>query len=163
MSSSTVLGLGVGAVVAFALAACTVDVGDEVAQDSQDMKAKQFCGGFANLPCPEGYVCVDDPKDNCDPNNGGADCGGICVRDKTKDCERGSNFEYVAHDPDTCAVIKFMCFEGTPFFNDCGCGCELPVGEPCNQVVCAAGEYCCNESCSICAPEGGACIQVVCA
>ncbi|MEZ4226594.1 MAG: hypothetical protein R3B13_36945 [Polyangiaceae bacterium] len=36
------------------------------------------CGGIANLPCPSGQICVDDPSDNCDPNNGGADCGGIC-------------------------------------------------------------------------------------
>jgi hypothetical protein len=39
----------------------------------------QFCGGFGNLPCPEGKVCVDDPNDDCDPDHGGADCGGHCV------------------------------------------------------------------------------------
>ena len=39
----------------------------------------RFCGGIAAIPCPEGYVCVDDPTDTCDPNQGGADCGGICV------------------------------------------------------------------------------------
>lgn len=39
----------------------------------------QFCGGFGNLPCPEGQECADDPNDGCDPMNGGADCGGICV------------------------------------------------------------------------------------
>lgn len=39
------------------------------------------CGGFANFACPEGYAgCIDDPRDSCDPANGGADCGGICVR-----------------------------------------------------------------------------------
>ncbi len=37
-----------------------------------------FCGGFGNLPCPDGLVCVDDPNDDCNLNNG-ADCGGICV------------------------------------------------------------------------------------
>lgn len=41
--------------------------------------APQQCGGFANLPCPDDKVCVDDPNDSCDPENGGADCGGICV------------------------------------------------------------------------------------
>ena len=40
-----------------------------------------FCGGFANIPCPDGLVCIDDPSDNCDPTQGGADCGGICVTD----------------------------------------------------------------------------------
>lgn len=41
--------------------------------------AGQFCGGIANFLCPEGKTCVDNPDDDCDPNNGGADCGGICV------------------------------------------------------------------------------------
>ncbi|ABA59189.1 hypothetical protein [Nitrosococcus oceani] len=40
---------------------------------------KQMCGGIAGLPCPEGKKCVDDPSDDCDPAQGGADCGGICV------------------------------------------------------------------------------------
>ncbi|KAL1839100.1 hypothetical protein VTJ49DRAFT_1868 [Mycothermus thermophilus] len=38
-----------------------------------------FCGGFAGIPCKDGKKCVDDPRDDCDPMNGGADCGGICV------------------------------------------------------------------------------------
>jgi hypothetical protein len=38
----------------------------------------EFCGGIGNLPCPEGFTCVDDPLDDCDPATGGADCGGIC-------------------------------------------------------------------------------------
>ena len=40
---------------------------------------EQPCGGFLGLPCDEGFVCVDFPGDDCDPQNGGADCGGICV------------------------------------------------------------------------------------
>ncbi|MBK8241020.1 MAG: hypothetical protein IPK74_36340 [Deltaproteobacteria bacterium] len=46
---------------------------------AHDGACEIFCGGFANLPCPEGMVCGDDPDDGCDPANGGADCGGICV------------------------------------------------------------------------------------
>lgn len=38
-----------------------------------------YCGGIAGFPCPDGYTCVDDPNDSCDPDAGGADCGGICV------------------------------------------------------------------------------------
>jgi hypothetical protein len=38
----------------------------------------QHCGGLANLPCPSGQTCVDDPSNNCDPAKGGADCLGIC-------------------------------------------------------------------------------------
>ena len=39
-----------------------------------------FCGGIANIPCPGNLVCIDDPRDNCCPQTGGADCGGVCVR-----------------------------------------------------------------------------------
>ncbi len=39
----------------------------------------QFCGGFAGFQCKNGLLCVDDPRDDCDPQNGGADCGGVCI------------------------------------------------------------------------------------
>lgn len=39
----------------------------------------KMCGGFAGLPCPSTQHCIDDPRDDCDPKNGGADCSGICV------------------------------------------------------------------------------------
>jgi hypothetical protein len=45
--------------------------------------APTFCGGIAGIPCPAGQQCIDNPSDDCDPNNGGADCGGICVPAKT--------------------------------------------------------------------------------
>jgi hypothetical protein len=37
------------------------------------------CGGIAGRTCDDGFSCADDPSDNCDPANGGADCGGICL------------------------------------------------------------------------------------
>ncbi len=37
------------------------------------------CGGIAGLSCPDSLICIDDPSDNCDPKNGGADCIGLCV------------------------------------------------------------------------------------
>lgn len=37
------------------------------------------CGGFLGTRCANGGTCVDDPTDDCDPNKGGADCGGVCV------------------------------------------------------------------------------------
>ncbi|KAH7073298.1 hypothetical protein FB567DRAFT_597612 [Paraphoma chrysanthemicola] len=41
---------------------------------------EKMCGGFAGFPCEEkGQVCHDDPRDECDPKTGGADCGGLCV------------------------------------------------------------------------------------
>lgn len=38
------------------------------------------CGGFAGLACEGDLFCHDEPNDSCDPNNGGADCSGICVQ-----------------------------------------------------------------------------------
>jgi hypothetical protein len=35
--------------------------------------------------------------------------------------------------------------------------------QACGSAVCGAGEFCCNASCSICAPRGGACIEIFCA
>ncbi|KAF2110408.1 hypothetical protein BDV96DRAFT_201537 [Lophiotrema nucula] len=50
---------------------------------------EKMCGGFAAFGCEvEGQVCVDDPRDACDPKTGGADCGGLCV------------FEGYVHDDD---------------------------------------------------------------
>ncbi len=37
-----------------------------------------------------------------------------------------------------------------------------PVGEACGNTVCAVGDFCCNESCGICAPPGGSCIEIAC-
>jgi hypothetical protein len=51
----------------------------EASSSSSAVTDTIFCGGIAAFPCPDGMQCVDDPEDSCDPNNGGADCGGICV------------------------------------------------------------------------------------
>ena len=62
----------------------------------------QFCGGIAAIPCPGAGRCVDDPNDNCDPNNGGADCGGICTCIETQLCIIGSHFD---SSPQVCACV----------------------------------------------------------
>lgn len=36
------------------------------------------------------------------------------------------------------------------------------AGELCGSRICGAKQFCCNFSCSICAPLGGACTQQVC-
>lgn len=101
---------------------------------SQDEAAKkppggQFCGGIAAIQCPEGLVCVDDPTDSCDPQQGGADCGGICVHPDAQsrpECNYGDPcMSYVSQDPNECTALLFQCPEGsTAFFNECGCGCK---------------------------------------
>jgi len=35
-------------------------------------------------------------------------------------------------------------------------------GSTCGANVCGVGSYCCNSSCGICAPKGGACPDVMC-
>jgi hypothetical protein len=41
---------------------------------------QETCGGFVGASCSdETLTCIDNPTDDCDPNNGGADCIGICV------------------------------------------------------------------------------------
>jgi len=53
--------------------------GTSVSDDGPCETPPPFCGGFGGIQCPAGLECIDDPNDNCDNNNGGADCGGICV------------------------------------------------------------------------------------
>ena len=70
-----------GALVVGALfvgAGCGGTVEEQDALATQEQAVGQSCGGFAGTPCPTGQVCVDDPSDSCDPNNGGRDCIGIC-------------------------------------------------------------------------------------
>lgn len=99
---------------------------------------KVFCGGIAGFPCPGSGECVDDPSDDCDPKNGGADCGGMCICPKVGICPSGSHWD---PSPSVCACVP---------------------GGGCGGNTCGAGQFCCNASCGICAPIGGACIQVVC-
>jgi hypothetical protein len=54
-------------------------VGPGVAVDAGG-SCVQRCGGFAGFPCDDPTLsCADDPNDSCDPANGGADCGGLCL------------------------------------------------------------------------------------
>jgi len=99
-----------------------------------------FCGGIAGFPCPGSGTCIDDPSDDCDPNQGGADCGGICICKASETCAPGSRFN---PDPAVCACVPV-------------------AGAPCGKSVCSSGQFCCNASCGICAPRGGACIQIAC-
>jgi hypothetical protein len=105
----------------------------------------QRCGGFAGFPCPGLGDCVDDPSDDCDPQNGGADCGGICK------CSAGPTV---------------LCQQGMPFNDDPHvCSCAPPPGsggQQCGKNTCPDGQVCCNASCGICTPKGSACIQIAC-
>jgi hypothetical protein len=110
--------LVVGAVLG--LVGCGSQRGDAELGTSQEELRGQFCGGIAGIACPTGYTCVDDKTDSCDPAAGGADCGGICVRERA--CKPDK--KYVSRNTTTCASILFLCESGRePFFNESGCGC----------------------------------------
>jgi len=76
------------------IVACAASTGDETKEhldeagyaQSDDTGSTMFCGGLLGLECADGLVCVDIPDDGCDPENGGADCLGRCVPEKTIEC-----------------------------------------------------------------------------
>jgi len=88
-------------------------------------------------------MCVDDPSDDCDADNGGADCGGLCE----------------------CSGAAVLCITGTIFNDDpnvCACEPAPGGGEACGPNTCAKGQVCCNESCGICTEPGGFCTEQFC-
>ncbi|HLL52138.1 MAG TPA: hypothetical protein VK447_01245 [Myxococcaceae bacterium] len=142
------------AVVAVAVAVCCLAACDSLTDplaeppgpskqgrpDQSKQGVGEFCGGFAGFGCPEGLSCADDPNDSCDPTQGGADCGGICVepgkdkkdkKPKKDECEVPERI-YISEDPETCATLRFFCETGfEPFSDECGCGCApAPLPEP---------------------------------
>ncbi len=93
------------------------------------------CGGFAGEACPDGLACTDDPRDTCDPGNGGADCPGVCVRERelvTEACAKTRG--------DTCSTDA-DCVGG-------GCG-----GETCHNPAFGPGV----STCECVAPSDAAC------
>jgi len=101
--------------------------------------APTFCGGIAGFPCPTGQTCIDDPSDDCDPANGGADCGGICIPETTNPC------------------AAVLCPVGSECVVDGDEASCVPIGA-CGSAICAAGTVCCNPLMGICRPPGGVCI-----
>jgi hypothetical protein len=154
------------------LSACAVggklesDEGTERSDMSQELDKgarRKHCGGFGNFPCPSGFVCIDDPSDTCDPDDGGADCPGICaqscggfgnfpcpeplvcVDDPTDNCnpDKGG-----ADCPGVCVSCPSTCQQFCSQAADCSlpAGCENP-GCKCYEADCS-----CPSSCSeVCA------------
>jgi hypothetical protein len=114
----------------------------------------QFCGGIAGIPCPDGQTCVDDPSDDCDPQNGGADCGGICVEKKDTFC--GGIAGIPCPDGQTCVDDPSDDCDPKNGGADCG-GICVGSGETCGNAVCSPGLVCCNPLLGICTPPGGVC------
>ncbi|KAF2255756.1 hypothetical protein BU26DRAFT_7664 [Trematosphaeria pertusa] len=84
------------------------------------------CGGLMGLACPTGYKCVDDPRDMCDPTQGGADCIGICVR-RTEEM------------PPCGGKMGAQCPEGWVCVDDASDGCDPELGGKDCGGVCVLG------------------------
>ena len=108
---------------------CGICVDPGGACTEQFCEAGPFCGGIAAIRCAGAGQCVDDWRDDCDPNNGGADCGGVC----------------------TCSGAAVLCIEGT-IFNDDPAVCACEPAEPPAKVFCGgiAGIQC---------PGAGMCVD----
>src|SRR5690606_4121511 len=61
-----------------------------------------FCGGIAGFPCPGAGTCVDDPIDDCHPDQGGADCGGLCSCQVLGSCIEGYLWD---SSPEVCGCV----------------------------------------------------------
>jgi hypothetical protein len=82
------------------------------------------CGGIAGRRCPSGFQCVDDPRDDCSPCRGGADCGGICVETTCRKC-----------DPTLICTQVLTCVDGLLYPTGCGPrNCDRPLGD-CNDTA----------------------------
>jgi hypothetical protein len=116
-----------------------------------------FCGGIAGFPCPPGLTCVDNPNDDCDPNQGGADCEGMCVREeKPHEC---GGFAGTACPPGyQCADVPDDCAP------DNG-GADCPgVCRPAPGGSCASDAECpvIAAPCQMCADGTAACPRAAC-
>lgn len=121
------------------------------------------CGGLCECNalglCVEGYewdsspaVCGCVPR--LDP------CSAVRCRAGFH-CESQQGQASCVPDTNPCAAV--LCQVGMQCIVVEGEGRCVPAPPVvCGDVTCQTGEYCCNASCSICAPLGGACIQIAC-
>lgn len=156
------------AVTAFSLTALALTTGCP-GPEIPDLDAP-FCGGIAGLECTGAGECVDDPRDDCDPNRGGADCGGLCQCNAIGLCPPGQQWD---SSPEVCGCEGAQCDYDPCIATTCAVGsrcvsvgcqasCKPLEAESCGNVMCATGTVCCNASCGICTPPDGACIQIAC-
>lgn len=149
---------------------CEVDAGEAVCRAEPPPAAGPFCGGIAAFECPGAGSCVDDPADDCDPERGGADCGGVCECNVLALCIEGNVFDA---SPDVCACVADPCTT-TLLLCAPGTSCQAIDGEPvctpiepnpCAAVLCPA-ETACDvvDGEAVCSPIGpNPCSAVLCA
>lgn len=132
--------------------------------DEKDFLATRWncCGAACSCVDSQEARCLANPCDVSTCNVPEATCaanycGGCNAEwhDATgaRVCQSGSancddpDRRYVARSPEACQTVRFLCEPGsTPFFDDCGCGCETQhptIIEPCRVGGCS-GELCLN-------------------
>jgi len=136
-----------------------------------------FCGGFGGFECPGSGSCVDDATDDCDPNDGGADCSGVCECNVRALCIQGFVFDEspevcacVPDEPEVDACATVRCREGFEcVVVDGDAVCQETVN-PCAATTCLEGTECvvvdgeavCQEPFNPCAaatcPVGSECV-----
>src|SRR5512133_189399 len=50
--------------------------------------------------------------------------------------------QYSSRNPDDCTRVNFLCAEGSPFFDACGCGCTAPSSEAACKVGGCSSQLC---------------------
>jgi len=110
-------------------------------------------------PCPPQPSCVPDSDPclvadcdgNCLPVNGKPLCVPLECKDpcQTVKCGKGTHCE-----PKEVQCVTTPCCPAAE--------CVADDAQACGDNTCGAGTYCCNASCGICAPKGGACTQQLC-
>lgn len=99
---------------------------------------------LTSADCPPGLECSDECLSCCPPEE---PCIAVCC---------GQCLNPRGQCADTCRVQGFT----GQAYGECVSNCTRGG---CGDAVCdPATEFCCNESCSICAPKGEACTQQIC-
>ncbi len=132
--------------------------GVSVASKGECEPKPSFCGGIAGIPCPPGQQCVDNPSDGCDPQNGGADCGGICIEAPPTHTFCGGIAGIQCPDTEQCVDDPNDSCDPKQGGADCG-GICVAAGEACGDVTCGSGTVCCNPLRGLCTKPGMLCIQ----
>jgi len=133
--------------------------GDALASDGTG-KCYQFCGGFGNIQCDDlNTSCLDNPWDSCDPNKGGADCGGVCAPTcvQTQFCTANSKW-----DPVRCKCVQItfcvqtqFCVRGSSWDSTaCKCVPNVTCGGIAG-IACPAGKTCVDDPSDNCDPAHG--------
>jgi hypothetical protein len=171
MSARVASSLGI-AVVALTIGVAGCELVDDILDGIKNPPAQKCgsatcgagevcCNASCGICTPPGGVCtqqVCDPPEQCRAD---VDCRTVSFMCTGCDCLAlgRSEREPVCPGPgvqclvDPCLNKKAVCSAGK---------CLIAAATSCGAVTCPTGEVCCNASCGICTPPGGACTQQLC-